>query len=184
MLRRYLALPWLALLLLVGSGGPASLAAAPITPWHDTSLRAREYAAAEQVWHANLARGEAVVHPSRAYAGVWLRDSFWTFLGLGNGNLARRALGHFAGRQLADGQVPTQFTIFLRDPLYRTYESTLLFLIWADWQAAQGYPFQDIHRLKLALSYVRSQVRAGYYVSPPGSYDSWFDGFRVQRIDT
>lgn len=185
MIRRYLALPWLALLCILSSGGmvPAG-AAAPITPWHDTSLRAREYAAAQQVWHANLARGEAVIHPSRAYAGVWLRDSFWTFLGLGDGNLARRALNHFAGRQLADGQVPTQFTIFLRDPLYRADESTLLFLIWADWQAAQGYPFQDTHRLKLALSYVRSQAREGYYLSQPGSYASWFDGFRVPRTDT
>jgi len=185
MILRYLALPWLVLLYIMGSGGTVPLtAAAPITPWHDTSLRAREYAATAQVWHANLARGEAVIHPSRAYAGVWLRDSFWTFLGLGNGHLARRALNHFAGRQLADGQAPTQFTTFLRRPLYRADDSTLLFLIWADWQADQGYPLQDSHRLKLALSYVRSQVRAGYYVSRAGSYASWFDGFRVPRTDT
>ncbi|HEY8285184.1 MAG TPA: hypothetical protein VIJ28_12450 [Chloroflexota bacterium] len=185
MIRRYLALPLLALLLIMGSGPVAPLATATaVTPWHDDSLRAREYAAAEQVWHANLARNEAVVHPSRAYAGVWLRDSFWTFLGLGNGPLAQRALGHFAGRQLPDGQVPTQFTTFLRGPLYRADESTLLFLIWANWQADQGYPLRDGHRLKLALSYVRSQARAGYYISRPGSYASWFDGFRVPRADT
>lgn len=152
--------------------------------WHNPGLRAKEYAAAVQAWHANLERGEALVHPSRAYAGVWLRDSFWTFLGLGDVGLARRALGHFTGRQLSTGQLPTQFLFFLHTPLYRPDESTLLYLIWADWLAKHRQPVSNRARLQVALTYVRHHAHAGFYLSQPGSYASWFDGFKLPRVDT
>jgi hypothetical protein len=155
-----------------------------VCTWHDPHLRAQEYAAAKAVWRMNLKRQEALVHPSSAYAGVWLRDSFWVFLGLDEAPLARHALAHFADRQLSSGQLPTQFAVFLHKPLYRPDESTLLFLIWADWLAQHHDPLAHQARLKLALSYMRHNSRMGWYLSQPGSYASWFDGFKLPHVDS
>lgn len=143
-----------------------------------------ETLAAQRVWKANLARKVAIIHPSKAYAGVWLRDSFWALLGLGNAKLAAESAGHFAARQLPDGQVPTQFESFLLRPIYHADESTLLYLIWARWQAQQRSPMTSLSSLRRALSYVRLQAHDGYYLSRPGSYDSWFDGFKLPATDT
>lgn len=174
------------LLLMVGATRPP--AGPPFRPvscaWHDPSLQAQEQHAVALVWKANLSRRFAIVHPSQAYAGLWLRDSFWAFLADGDAKLAGRALHHFASQQRANGQVPTQFFIFLRQPLYRDDESTLLYLIWADWQA-QHHGWQPTRQsLDRALTYVRRQVRDGNYMSHEGSYADWLDGYRLPSTDT
>jgi hypothetical protein len=176
------------LLLSMGLGGGrqpgrAAFSAASCV-WHDPALQAEEQRAVSAVWAANLSRRYAIVHPSRAYAGVWLRDSFWTFLAEDDPSLAGRALQHFGGHQRASGQVPTQFVEFLRRPLYRDDESTLLYLIWADWQS-QHHSWRPAQAsLTRALVYVRQHAHSGRYVSQAGSYADWFDGYRLPQADT
>jgi hypothetical protein len=169
-----------------------SIVAAPLprqtisqaSPWNDPALRSQELQVTYLVWKHNVVRRYALVHPSGAYGGVWLRDSFWTLTALGDPQLAGRALAHFAGRQLPNGQVPTQFTIFLRDPVYHADESTMLFLIWSAWQAQARGPRPAPAVLRRALAYVRSQAQGGLYQSRPGTYASWFDSFRLPHPDT
>jgi hypothetical protein len=139
---------------------------------------------AAQVWHENVQRQTGVVRPSRAYSGVWLRDSFWTLVGLGDTHVSYRALQRFARFQRPGGQVPTQFRTWIVDPLYYDDESTMLFLIWSDWQKLSHGPVPSAAALSKALHFVRGHVRNGAYVSKPGTYGSWFDSFRLQRADT
>ncbi len=143
-----------------------------------------ETQAVDAVWQRNVDRRDGLVHPSPAYSGVWLRDSFWTLAGLGDLALSNRALGHFAGAQLPSGQIPTQFTTFLRDPVYHPDESTLLFLIWAAWQVEAGGPHPKRGALQAALGYVLHQSSRGMYRSPRGMYTSWLDSFRLPTDDT
>jgi hypothetical protein len=152
--------------------------------WQDPQLRATELQAAQEVWRTNISRSTTVVHPSKAYAGVWLRDSFWTITAIGDIGLSESALRHFWRKQLPSGQLPTQFTTFINDPQYRPDESTLLFLIWAAWQAQQGGALVPTPVLQRALAYVTQQASTGLYQSPAGSYVSWFDSFRLKRADT
>src|SRR5579871_4336992 len=59
----------------------AAISDRPRTPacaWYDPALRGEELAVARRIWRQNVLRRYAVVHPSPAYGGVWLRDSFWT----------------------------------------------------------------------------------------------------------
>ncbi len=152
--------------------------------WHDTPLQVEEQRAVATAWASNVSHRYAIVRPSRAYAGVWLRDSFWTFLAVGDAQLSGRSLHHFAARQRASGQVPTQFVDFLRQPLYRTDESTLLYLIWSDWQA-QHHGWQPPRpSLTRALAYVQRQAPYGWYVSQAGADADWSDGYRLPRADT
>lgn len=153
-------------------------------PWHDPPLRSQELQVAYLVWKHNVVRRYALVHPSGAYGGVWLRDSFWTLTALGDPRLAGRALAQFAHRQRPDGQVPTQFAIFLRDPIYHADESTLLFLIWSAWQARMHGPLPETSTLYRALAYMRSLAPDGLYRSAAGDYSSWFDSFRLPGPDT
>jgi len=140
--------------------------------------------AAAAVWRDNIDRRQGLVHPSPAYSGVWLRDSFWTLAGLGDITLSNRALGHFAAARLPSGQAPTQFTAFPRNPLYRSDESTLLFLIWAAWQVDAGGPHPKRTALQAALTYILQQSSHGLYRSPRGPYTSWLDSFRLPADDT
>lgn len=174
------------LLLLAAAGAPRARAGAVVCAcgWQNPELRAREKLAADTVWRQNVVRRYALVHPSKAYAGVWVRDSFWTFMAIGDPALSLPALRHFANRQLPSGQVPTQFSNFLRDPLYKPDESTLLFLIWAGWQQEHGGAHLDSAVLHHALGYVRAHVHHGLYQSQAGSYASWFDGFVLPAPDT
>lgn len=163
-------------------GRPEFLAASCV--WRNPSLQVQEEHAVTLAWKANLSRRYAIVHPSRAYAGLWLRDSFWTFLAVGDAKLAGRALRHFGAHQRADGQVPTQFANFLRQPLYRDDESTLLYLIWAEWQSQHRAWRPTGQSLERALTYVRQHVRNGSFVSHAGSYADWFDGYLLPSPDT
>jgi hypothetical protein len=160
-----------------------SIAGSASCVWRDPVLQAEEQAAAAAVWKSNLSRRYAIVHPSRAYAGVWLRDSFWTFLALGDVTLSGRALRHFANHQAPTGQVPTQFTSFLRQPILRDDESTLLFVIWSEWQARHRGWYPSARSLSLALGFVQRHVRQGRYTSRVGSYADWFDAYRLQHAD-
>jgi hypothetical protein len=164
------------------SSAPAS--SPPACPWHDPSLRSQELQVTYLVWKHNVVPRYALVHPSGAYGGVWLRDSFWTLTALGDPALSGRALSHFASRQRPGGQVPTQFTSFLRGPIYHADESTLLFLIWSAWQSQAGGPQPGQATLRRALSYIRSQAPDGLYRSMPGGYASWFDSFKLRQADT
>jgi hypothetical protein len=150
----------------------------------DAQTAAAARRAEAQVWQQNVSPRFGLVHPSRAYAGVWLRDSFWTLTALGNVRISQRALQNFAAHQRASGQIPTQFSYFLDVPIYRPDESTLLFLIWSYWQAhADGHgPSRTV--LRRALTYARSHVVHGLYQSSPGPYASWFDSYRLSRADT
>jgi hypothetical protein len=163
---------------------PISARAVPACTWQDAALCVQEIQAADAVWQSNVDRRDGLVHPSPAYSGVWLRDSFWTLAGLGDLALSNRALGHFAATQLPSGQIPTQFTTFLRDPVYRPDESTLLFLIWAAWQVEAGGPQPKRAVLKAALGYVLGQSSNGLYRGPRGMYTSWLDSFRLPANDT
>lgn len=159
-------------------------AAPPSCVWHDAGLCAQETRAAAAVWRHNIDRRGGLVHPSPAYSGVWLRDSFWTLAALGDLDLANRALGHFAAAQLPSGEVPTEFTAFPRDPAYHPDESTLLFLIWADWQVEAGGPRPKKAALGKALTYVLAHATHGLYRSPRGFYTSWLDSLRLPATDT
>jgi hypothetical protein len=152
--------------------------------WTDPRLHAQEWSAAEAVWQANISRTTQVVHPSKAYGGVWLRDSFWTLMALGDVHLAVLALRHFWLRQRPSGQLPTQFATFLDDPQYKPDESTLLFLIWAAWQTRHGGTRPPRPVLTRALAYISSQAHDGLYMSQAGAYASWFDSFRLKHADT
>lgn len=160
------------------------VASARRCPWDDPALRAQVAQVAQEVWKRNISHRYGIVHPSGAYSGVWLRDSFWTLTALGDLEVSDRALRHFAARQLPSGQVPTQFTTFLKGPIYRADESTLLFVIWAAWQVHAGGRQIPAQSLRRALAYIRTQARRGLYRSRPGGYASWFDGFRLPRADT
>ncbi len=163
---------------------PLAASAASACAWPDAVLCAQETQAANAVWQSNVDRRAGVVHPSPAYSGVWLRDSFWTLAGLDDLVLSNRALGHFSAAQLPSGQIPTQFTTFLLDPVYRPDESTLLFLIWAAWQVQAGGPHPKQATLQAALGYVLGQSSHGLYRSPRGMYTSWLDSFRLPADDT
>ena len=93
-------------------------------------------------------------------------------------------LRRFIARQNHLGQLPTQFTTYLRGPVYEPDESTLLFLIWSAWQVQHGGPRPAATVLRRALSYVLARSRAGLYQSPAGGYASWFDSFRLAHADT
>ena len=186
--RAFLLLPLVALL--VGYSGRSSFVAraeasgAAACGWNDPVLRAEEARVLAETWRSNVSRDVAIVHPSKAYSGVWLRDSFWTLTSLGDAALGSRALAHFASRQNHVGQVPTQFAVFLRGPIYKPDESTLLFLIWAGWEAQhRGRPPSRTILLR-ALGYVRTLAPAGLYLSRAGDYTSWFDSFRLRRTGT
>lgn len=161
----------------------ASAPPAPCT-WQDARLRAMEWQATQDVWHTNVSRALTVVHPSKAYAGVWLRDSFWTVTAIGDAGRSAQALKPFWRKQLPSGQIPTQFAVYLTEPTYKPDESTLLFLIWADWQKQHGG--QQVPRpvLRRALAYIMQQAHGGLYQSPAGNYVSWFDSFRLKHPDT
>lgn len=176
-------------LLVVATGSLAdtswlSGAAASACTWYDPHLRAEEQSAARALWRANVERPVMIVHPSKAYAGVWLRDSFWTVAAIGDVKLAAAALRWFWSRQHPDGQVPTQFTMFLNGPQYKPDESTLLFFIWAAWQAQRGGGRPPRRVLERALRYITAHAPGGLYQSPAGDYASWFDSFRLNRPDT
>jgi len=173
------ACPWRSSL--VGRGHAAG---AGTCGWNDPVLRREEAHVLAGTWHANVSRDVAIVHPSRAYSGVWLRDSFWTLTSLGDATLGARALAHFASRQSHSGQIPTQFAVFLRRPIYKPDESTLLFLIWAGWEAQRRGTLPARTVLLRALGYVRAQAPDGLYLSRAGDYASWFDSFRLRRVGT
>src|ERR1700674_5543907 len=72
---------------------PRTLAAAIFAcPWTDPPLRSEELAVAQLVWQNNVSRQYALVRPSGAYSGVWLRDSYWTLTAIGDTRLSARAL--------------------------------------------------------------------------------------------
>ncbi|HWE61202.1 MAG TPA: hypothetical protein VHB98_05775 [Chloroflexota bacterium] len=152
--------------------------------WSDPALQGHERQIAQAIWKANVSRSTLVVHPSRAYSGVWLRDSFWTITAIGDVRLSAGVLRHFTRHQNRLGQLPTQFTTFLDDPVYAPDESTLLYLIWAAWQVQHGGPRPPTSALRKALAYVLSQARGGAYQSPKGGYVSWLDSFRLPHADT
>jgi hypothetical protein len=143
-----------------------------------------EQAAADQLWTLNVNMKLGAVLPSRAYSGVWLRDSFWTLTALADPNVSELALNRFAHYQLRSGQVPTQFQKYVAQPLYFPDESTSLFLIWSEWQVQHGGRPPNAEALFLALAYLRSRARDGSYLSAAGSYNSWFDSYRLPRADT
>ena len=150
----------------------------------DSALQQQTVQAARAVWGLNVSRQAAIVHPSKAYAGVWLRDSFWTLAALGDRRLSARALAHFVDAQRPDGQMPTQFSYFVEKPIYRSDESTLLFLIWSYWQVKAGGARPPRQALDRALRYTRAHARDGWYRSSAGSYADWFDSFRLPAPDT
>lgn len=157
---------------------------ASLCAWHDAPLAREEQQAASQVWNDNVKLQTGIVRPSPAYAGLWLRDSFWTLLAIGNVKASEQALDRFAGFQLPSGQVPTQFETRVANPLYYDDESTLLFLIWADWQKMQQGETPSRQVLSQALSYVRHVAHGGMYRSSPGTYQSWLDSYRLVQPDT
>lgn len=170
------AYPWRASL--VGQGRAAGARACG---WNDPVLRGEEARVLAATWDTNVSRDVAVVHPSRAYSGVWLRDSFWTLTSLGDAALGSRALANFASRQNHIGQIPTQFAVFLRGPVYKPDESTLLFLIWSAWEAQHHGRPPARTVLMRALGYVRDRAPDGLYLSQAGDYTSWYDSFRLRR---
>ncbi len=144
---------------------------------------AQERQAADAVWQNNVDRHDGLVHPSPAYSGVLAARLIldpggvpWVIY------VVQQTLGHFAGAQLPSGQIPTQFTTFLLDPVYRPDESTLLFLIWAAQQVEAGGPHPK--RAAATLGYVLHQSSHGLYRSPRGMYTSWLDSFRLPADDT
>jgi len=170
------AYPWRASLI-----GQGRAAGARACAWNDPVLRSEEARVLAATWDTNVSRDVAVVHPSRAYSGVWLRDSFWTLTSLGDAALGSRALANFASRQNHIGQIPTQFAVFLRGPVYKPDESTLLFLIWSAWEAQlHGRPPTRTVLMR-ALGYVRGRAPDGLYLSQAGDYTSWYDSFRLRR---
>jgi hypothetical protein len=168
----------------VGPATARTLPAAPGCGWTDAGLKAREMRAADAVWQHNVQAAYGVVRPSRAYSGVWLRDSFWTLTALGDVRVSSRALVHFAAALRPSGQVPTQFKTWLVHPLYFNDESTLLFLIWSDWTRRHGGAAPPSAVLAQALKYARAHVRHGRYQTPAGPYTSWFDSFRFPTSGT
>jgi hypothetical protein len=88
---------------------PATSTSTPVCAWSDPSLIKTEQTAARQLWTSNVNMKLGAVLPSRAYSGVWLRDSFWTLVALANPHVSEVALNRFARYQLRNGQVPTQF---------------------------------------------------------------------------
>jgi hypothetical protein len=164
--------------------GMAAARSGRICAWSDPTLVSSERNAANELWLTNVNQSLGSVLPSKAYSGVWLRDSFWTLTALGDPRPSSLALRRFAHSQRASGQIPTQFETFVTHPLYFPDESTSLFLIWSAWQLERGGQTPPMRSLYHALGYVRSQARGGRFISAAGSYHSWFDSFNLPRPDT
>jgi hypothetical protein len=173
-----------ALLLGVAFLPPKDVVIMATCPWTDAALQQQTGQIARAIWSSNITRDTAIVHPSKAYAGVWLRDSFWTLAALGDQSLAAQALAHFTAAQRPSGQVPTQFSYFVAQPIYRADESTLLYLIWAYWQVKAGGERPPRQALDRALHYALAAAKDGWYTSRAGSYADWFDSFRLPAPDT
>lgn len=120
--------------------------------------------------------------PSPAYDGEWLRDSFWTVLGL-KGRIGdyQSVLGDVF-RSFEDkitsltGQAPTKIPIGNEgDDEFRNDESTLLYLLMAYFAKDNGISI-DSEKLGQAAGFIKSQVdKKGFYVSSSESFCTWAD---------
>jgi hypothetical protein len=80
----------------------------------------------------------------------------------------------FADAERADGNPPTLFAAAYQLPRYHDDESAALLLIWA-WRNDTLYGVTPARSsLQRAVNYLLRHAHSGYFVSPPGSYRSWY----------
>jgi len=132
----------------------------------------------------NYVRRQTVVYPSPAYYNPYLRDSFWVALAMDDRRFSTYVLDRFAAHERADGEPPTWFINAYRYPRYHDDESAALMLIWA-WRNQTLYHVTPPSRfLQRALAYLLRRSHNGRFISPAGTYASWWDAYRLQAPDT
>jgi hypothetical protein len=129
-----------------------------LTPWperHVPPLPAgalRQMAAA--TWQHTLDRRGPALYPSPSYGGIYLRDTFWATGALPDAALVLALRRQFERFQRPDGQVPSRFAAWQRDPAYDADESTSLYVLWTCRDHARFGTPADAAALRRALSYL------------------------------
>ena len=132
----------------------------------------------------NYVRPQLVVYPSPAYGNPYLRDSFWVAQTMNNRSFSVYVLDMFAANERADGEPPTWFVSAYRSPQYHDDESAALVLIWAWRNQAIYHTAPPSRLLQRALTYLLRHSHGGRFISPAGTYASWWDAYPLQAPDT
>lgn len=157
-------------------------------PTHSPTLQtaAVTYAAMGRTNVRDIAGRTAVV-PSPVYAnGIYVRDAFYTVLGLGDLNLATDAFRWFEQSQDPQtGQITTALPFDPADTSLQPQddESTLLYLIWAGYLHRAGVKI-DAQVVARAWAFVQRHVADHTYRSPSGRFRYWADCWQLDQPDT
>ncbi len=122
--------------------------------------------------------GQKVIVPSQMYREVYLRDTFFTLVGLEDPQLNQDSFRLFSSRQQGNGQMPTAISLDQKAENIQPQddESTLLFLIWAGLRTRAGEKV-DPEKIKQAYSFVSARVQEGWYFSSAGDFRHWADTY-------
>lgn len=127
----------------------------------------------------NFPDGRRAIVPSEAYGnGIYIRDSFYTMVGLDDPSLSQACFRWFEQTQVENGQIrpavafdPTDTSLELKDD-----ESNLIYILWAGTLHRQGVSL-DQDKIEKALSFVNTHVQDGLYISPAGNFHYWADTY-------
>ena len=131
--------------------------------------------------------GRTAVVPSPIYAnGIYVRDAFFTVVGLDDLDVSEQAYRWFEQAQdPASGQIRTAVPFNPADDSLQPQddESTLLFLIWSGLLQRANRPV-NAEVVAKAWSFVQTHVVDGMYVSPPGQFRYWADCWQLDQPAT
>lgn len=141
-----------------------------------------------QVAEANIrtVHGRRAPVPAPIYAnGIYVRDAFYTIMGLADMDLLEESFRWFEERQdPVSGQIPTAVAFDPADDslVPQDDESGLLYLIWAALLYRDGRDV-DLDVLAQTWEFVRSRVVNDAYWSPPGRFRYWADCWQPAEPD-
>lgn len=128
--------------------------------------------------------GEKVIVPSPAYkSGIYVRDSFYSVMGLSDNQLCLCSYREFEKAQNPEtGQIPTQvlFDIEDKNQRWRDDESTMLFLIWSGIVKDRGESI-DREKIEKAFGFVQKHVLDFQYYSEKDDFKYWADTLKNSR---
>ncbi len=131
--------------------------------------------------------------PASSYGGTtYMRDGFWTVVGLDRPEVSAALLARFANAITAENRVPTLFRVstggVVTTPFIATDESNMLFLIWAWWHAQRyGTVVPTAAQLDSALLGITANLDANnrYIESNVASAGiGWFDSLTQAAVTT
>lgn len=133
----------------------------------------------------NLPDGRRCIIPSQAYPfDIYIRDSFYTMIGLEDVSLSRDCFSLFEQTQGENGQIRYAVALNQTDDFgYKDDESNLIYLIWAGALNRQGISL-NLEKINKAYLFVNTHVQDGWFISPPGDYRYWADTYDNKESDT